>query len=197
MGDNKSIKDIILKVLNNSIVNMIMTLAIVGILSGVVLVVVYKYSIPKIKVNMTKETDRAIKSLFPDLQKVEKTSYEGVYKITGSKSATSGYAFIAEGNGYQGLIKLIAGADTGLTKLTGIEVLESQETPGLGAEIANTPFRKQFDGLSITHPIEYVKNEKPDQPYEIEAITGATISSRAVVNILNKKITELRKELGK
>jgi electron transport complex protein RnfG len=90
---------------------------------------------------------------------------------------------------------MIIGVDAGLSKMSGMEVLESQETPGLGAEIACEQFRKQFNGLAITHPIEYVKNQKPQQPYQIESITGATISSSAVVNILNKRIEEIRKVL--
>ena len=100
-----------------------------------------------------------------------------------------------EGNGYQGLIKMVVGVDSQIKTMKGMEVLESQETPGLGAEIAVDPFKAQFSGLPITHQIEYVKNEKPTEPYEIEAITGATISSRAVVNILNKKIEQVRKEI--
>lgn len=84
--------------------------------------------------------------------------------------------------------------DSAITKMTGMEVLESQETPGLGAEIAGD-FRKQFSGLSVARDIEYVKNKKPEEPYQIESITGATISSRAVVSMLNKRIEEIRKAI--
>jgi len=55
---------------------------------------------------------------------------------------------------------------------------------------------KNIKGHECPKGKEYVKNEKPQKPYEIEAITGATISSRAVVNILNKGISDLKKDLS-
>ncbi|NQT32544.1 MAG: FMN-binding protein [Candidatus Omnitrophica bacterium] len=179
----------------NSVVRMIVALAIVGTVSGAALVLVYNYSMPKIKVNMKADTERAIKDIFPQTDKIQNTKEEGVFKAVDSSGKLLGYAFLAEGNGYQGTIKMIAGVDGSITTMNGMEVLESQETPGLGAEIADDKFRKQFNGLSLSHEIEYVKNEKPQQPYEIEAITGATISSRSVVHILNKRIGEIRKAL--
>ncbi len=107
-----------------------------------------------------------------------------------------GYAFLAEGNGYQGTIKMIVGVDIDISEIKGMEVLESQETPGLGAEIATRDFRKKFDGLPLAHKIEYVKNKKPDKPYQIEAITGATISSKAVVKIINDGVVKLKEKIG-
>jgi electron transport complex protein RnfG len=135
------------------------------------------------------------KIIIPATDQIKVPKEKGVFEAVDSKGKVLGYAFLAEGNGYQGTIKMIAGVDEAITTMKGMEVLESQETPGLGAEIAEEPFRGQFNGLSLTHEIVYLKNEKPDQPYEIEAITGATISSRAVVNILNKRVDELRKAI--
>ena len=91
-------------------------------------------------------------------------------------------------------IKMLAGVQPDMNTLVGIEILESQETPGLGQEIASEKFKSQFNGLRTTPDITYVKNQKPSEPNEIEAITGATISSRAVVTILNGKINELREK---
>lgn len=187
--------DMLKKIFQNEIVRIISALVVVGIFSGVALVFIYNYSMPRIKVNIKNETERAINYIFPDAARNEPTKDKGVFKVTDSGGQLIGYAFLAEGNGYQGLIKILAGADSKLTSLRGIEILESSETPGLGAEINSDSFKKQFAGLSLAHDIEYVKNEKPDKPYEIEAITGATISSRAVVNILNGKIEEIKKTL--
>jgi len=182
------------KLIKNSTLRIVMALAVVGVLSGALLVVVYDYSIPKIRVNVENETERAIKNIFPACTKIKKTK-DDFFKVTGAENKIAGYAFIAEGNGYQGIIKLIIGVDPKLTKMMGLEVLESQETPGLGAEIAGEKFRGQFKNLPITQEIEYVKNQKPDKPNQIEAITGATISSRAVVNIINSGIMEVRKNV--
>ena len=187
------------RVFNNmwksSVVKMISALTVVGVISGATLVFIYKYSFPKIQMNIKTETEKAVKNIFPQTANIEKTDMEGVSRVLDSDKKLLGYVFLAEGNGYQGAIKLIVGVDTKLSTMKGMEVLESQETPGLGAEIAGDKFRSQFAGLPLTHAIEYVKNEKPQKPYQIEAITGATISSRAVVNILNKRIKEVRKGL--
>lgn len=179
---------------------MVSALVVVGVLSGAALWLVYDYSTPKIKKNLENESQKAVKNLFPQMDKsqVMKNTGKGpdaVIKVEDSTGKLLGYAFIAEGNGYQGVIKVMTGLSPDLSKLQGIEILESQETPGLGAEIASKSFRQQFAGLAVTHEIEYVKNQKPSQPYQIEAITGATISSRAVVTLLNKRLEEVRKVL--
>jgi len=187
------VEKLVKSIANNSVVQMIVALTVVGCLSGVTLVFVYNYATPKIKVNVQAETEKAIKNIFPTVSRIEQE--KDIYKALDDKGSLLGYAFTAEGNGYQGTIQLLVGVDSTLQKMTGIEVLESQETPGLGAEITGSNFKDQFKGLPLDHKIDYVKNQKPTEAYEIEAITGATISSRAVVNILNDKIDEIKKEL--
>ena len=182
------------------ITRMVIALVLVGVVSGAALVLVYNYAQPRIKVNQSREADNAVKSIFPEMREARRVigaegSADFVVEVTDAGGKLLGYAFTAEGNGYQGAIRLIVGIDPDLQKLQGFEVVESQETPGLGAEIAGKPFKRQFIGLDVAHPIEYLKNQKPVEPYQIEAITGATISSRAVVNLLNKRIGELREQL--
>jgi electron transport complex protein RnfG len=69
-------------------------------------------------------------------------------------------------------------------------VLEQLETPGLGAEIDGEKFVSQFRGLATRPPISYVKGKAPEKDNEVQAITGATISSKAVVDIINKTIKQ-------
>jgi electron transport complex protein RnfG len=188
------------KIFENTFVKLIVALGIVSVFSGAVLVLVYQYTHPKILKNLNDESVQAVRTIFPDMETavIMHSTGEGedaIVKVTDKNKKLLGYAFKAKGNGYQGEIKLASGLDSTLSILQGIVVLESQETPGLGAEIAGKDFRKQFNGLSVKHPIEYVKNQKPSEPYEIEAITGATISSRAVVRILNKRLKEVREVL--
>jgi electron transport complex protein RnfG len=182
-------------IFKSTVIKMIVALAVVGIFSGVTLVFVYNSTMSKIKINARKATEKAIRDIFPDTAQINPARMEGVFQAVDKDGKLLGYAFIAEGNGYQGVIQLIVGVDSDISTMKGMEVLESQETPGLGAEIASDDFRKQFVGLSLAHPIEYVRNRKPEQPYQIEAVTGATISSRAVVNILNRRIKEIRKQV--
>jgi electron transport complex protein RnfG len=100
-----------------------------------------------------------------------------------------GVAFTSVGEGYGGYITIMMGVElTG--KLTGIEILEHLETPGLGAKIEGAEvFRDQFKGKyregSPTGKLEVVKGEEADDNWEIEAVTGATISPTGVVQAVN------------
>ena len=85
-----------------------------------------------------------------------------------------GYAAVVEVQGYGGLMKVLVGIDTQKT-LTGVRIMEHQETPGLGANADKPKFYDQFDGLG------------PKQlATDIDAITGATITSDAVVMAVNE-----------
>ena len=177
-------------------IRMISVLTIVGLISGAALSFMYKYAHPLILDNQENRTEKAIFKIFPDAKSYDKETMEKgeiLFKMKNKNGSFLGYAFLAEGNGYQGTVKLMAGIAPDLETLVGIEVLESQETPGLGQEITTDEFKKQFKGLKALPEIAYVKNAKPENPNEIEAITGATVSSGAVVSILNKKIKEIRK----
>ena len=174
-------------------VRMISVLVIVGAISGGALVSVYNYASPLIAKNEEKALKEAIYKVLPEAKSFHEITKDGIvlYEGLDDKNKVVGYAFKAKGFGYQGEIEIIAAIDVDLQELKGMEVLESSETPGLGAEIANEPFKKQFRGLSAFPKIMFTKG-KVSQKNEIQAITGATISTRAVVEILNKKIARIR-----
>ena len=176
---------------------MISVLTVVGFISGATLVLMYNYASPLIAENQKNETKEAIFKIFPDTKTYEenKVGDDVVFEVQTKDGKMGGYAFLAEGNGYQGPITMMVGIKADLETLVGIEILDSQETPGLGQEITQDKFKSQFVGLKVIPEITYVKNEKPTKPGEIQAITGATVSSKAVVTILNTKIQELRKKL--
>lgn len=182
------------RVLKNDITKMIAALVAVGVLSALVLSMVYSYSIPRIRENTERALYEGIKNIFPEASDIEKTGHDGVFKVMNSQAEFLGYAFTAEGNGYQGLIKVIGGVDPAIQEMKGLEILESQETPGLGAEIAGD-FKQQFSGLKVSTGIVYVRNIEPEKDGEVQAITGATISSRAVVNMLDDRLKEMKKNL--
>jgi len=171
----------------------IMVLTVVGLASGMGLVFVYRYAAPRIAENQQTETKEAIFKVFPKADSYEVSEGQNEVFLVKDKSGRKiGYVFTAKGNGYQGEIKLIAGIKNDLKTLTGIEILESQETPGLGQEITGMDFRKQFRGLVAEPLITYIKGREPGSKNQIQTITGATISSKAVVGILNARIDELR-----
>ncbi|MCQ9206645.1 MAG: FMN-binding protein [Omnitrophica bacterium] len=179
---------------------MISVLTTVGLISGAVLVFMYEYANPLILSNQEREIkEDAVFKIFPRGKSAEEKIIEGevTFEVRDASGRFLGYAFLAEGNGYQGLIKMIAGIKPDLKTIAGIKILESQETPGLGGEITGDKFKMQFKGLKTEPGITYVKNKPATKPGEIQAITGATVSSAAVVSILNKRISSIRKAISK
>jgi electron transport complex protein RnfG len=97
--------------------------------------------------------------------------------------------------GYAGEIKMLVGVGKD-RKIKGLEILSHQETPGLGAEITKDWFKNQFKEKTIEEL--FLKKDRP-QEGKIEAITAATISSRAVtegLKIAVEKATRLFLELS-
>jgi len=108
------------------------------------------------------------------------------YAVTGD-GKEAGYVFPASGPGLWGKIEAVVGFDANLGRLTGVDFTKQNETPGLGARISEDWFRLQFRGK--TGPFTRVpEGTKSDSPTEFDAITGATITSRAVQQILNSTI---------
>ena len=110
---------------------------------------------------------------------------EAVYAGYDESGALLGFAIPAEGSGFQDTIKLIYGVEPSGGRIVGMEVLESRETPGLGDKIMKDPdFLASFRDLAVEPSITAVKTKRV-HPNEVDAISGATISSNAVVRILN------------
>jgi len=151
----------------------------------------------KIELNQKQRFNDAITILAPDAATVEELTLEDdtVYALFDKQRSLIGYAFLARGQGYQDKITLLAITGPSLQKLKGVVVLESSETPGLGAKIQEPAFLQQFVNKNVSQPLKCIKT-KPKAPQDIAAITGATISSRAVVNILNKRLSQLRREIA-
>jgi len=178
------------------VMQMVAVLTIVGLFSAVSLVSMFNYAEPLIEANRQRELQEAIVTVLPDASSYQVIDEkDGIYQGLDADGKPMDYAFIAEGGGYQGKIRMMVGINRELTALKGLEVLENIETPGLGAKIDEPDFKTQFVGLSVVPQIEYVQNRKPDKPNAIQAITGATISSRAVVKTLNKDIERVKKIL--
>jgi len=103
-----------------------------------------------------------------------------------STGEIEGYVFIENGPGLWGTIRAAVGMNADLGSLTGVEFLEHNETPGLGARIGEEWFTDQFKGKM--GPFTTVPEGQPDESDEFDAITGATVTSNAVCDILNTAI---------
>jgi electron transport complex protein RnfG len=113
------------------------------------------------------------------------TKLDQVYEGFREDGSRVGFAIPAAEPGFQDVISLIFGYDSGTHQLLGMTVLDSKETPGLGAKIeSDSTFVNQFAGPET--PIVGVKaGRETGDKHEVDLITGATISSTAVVRIIN------------
>jgi electron transport complex protein RnfG len=97
-----------------------------------------------------------------------------------------GYAIPSQGVGFQDVIRLIYGFDPAKRHVVGLEILESKETPGLGDKIfKDAAFQENFRALEVSPEIVLVKKTTKSAANEVDGISGATISAKAVVKILN------------
>ena len=93
--------------------------------------------------------------------------------------------------GYADVISAMYAYDPDKKIVTGFKVVDMRETPGLGSRIGTDPdFNANFKALDASedHPIATVKHGTKKNPWEIDAISGATISSRAVGRALQKGV---------
>lgn len=170
---------------------MIIVLTSVMILSGLVLASAYSLFQPRIQENQRLALERSLAALFQGVTSPEFTRLETeemtIYRATDQAGTTLGYAVRVEASGYGGTIELLAGLSPDGSDVTGIEVVSHLETPGLGGRITEESFQEQFRGLDPGQEISFVKNAPAQaDENEIQALSGATISTRAVVSGLNE-----------
>ena len=179
----------------NTPFNMIVVLSLTAVFVGGMLAGFFKFVEPKIEENRLKEERKAVFSVLPGVadyrvieKRLNKKDVVKIFRGVDKDGRLVGYAFLAEGPGFQGIITMMVGLNVNMKELTGLKVLEQVETPGLGDKIRESWFEDQFKGLSIEPKIDYIKNRKPEKPNQIQAITGATITSKAVAEIINRRV---------
>jgi Na+-translocating ferredoxin:NAD+ oxidoreductase subunit G len=175
---------------------MIGVMLLITVVSGMILAGVWAASEQKIEQNMEQVKLEAMQSLNPTMAKNELTQKEGesLYKCYDQDGSLISYFFIAIGNGFQAPVKVAVAVDPSFKEVNGIRVLEQSETPGLGAKITENDFYDNFVKLLIAaNPITCIKGDAKKDNGEIKAITSATISSKAVADLINVKIASLRK----
>ncbi|MDA8169928.1 MAG: RnfABCDGE type electron transport complex subunit G [Nitrospiraceae bacterium] len=164
------------------IIKITLNLMVVFIVSGVILSLVYANAKPKIERNEAIEKEKALKSLMPEASNI---AVQGTYEPMEGKMAeyyvakdkdgkVLGYIASSYSKGYSSIINLLVAVGTDM-KIKAINILHQEETPGLGDDIGKQYFQDRFKGKALDQ-LEVVK--LPD-PNKIEAVSGATISSRA------------------
>ncbi len=172
---------------------------------------------PRIIQNEKDKLDSLMKSLISDAEefqvaienaeiKNEKGQVEttDIYKALDKNGKIIGFAFVASGPGFADKIKLVVAADAGFDKFLGFKVLSSNETPGFGSKIAiddpksDLDYVDQYKGAP-TGKFELIKTGKVETIEKIDdqivAISGATVTSEAVVKIFNTYTEEIKKQL--
>jgi len=181
---------------------LILTLAIAGLISGIAIVAVYEATLQTITENKARELREAVFKVLPGVSEMKKFQLEkdGIrFRTEKGKDENTlyggynqhgefvGYALPSAGPGFQDTIGILYGYIPESRKVVGMEILESRETPGLGDKIyKDLSFVSNFTNLTIDPKIITVKKGMKSAPNEVDAITGATISSKAVVRIINE-----------
>lgn len=180
----------------------------IGMLSGLLIAVVYGGTRPVIEKNRAEALERAIFAVLPEAS--QRTTYalddaghfvadpqaggERVHAAFNETDRLVGVAIEAAGMGYADTISVLYGYSPDKQAIVGIRVLASKETPGLGDKIETDPdFLANFEALDarldeagsgLAHRIVTVKRGEKTEAWQIDGITGATISSIAIGDIL-------------
>lgn len=177
-----------------TVLRMLSTLTLIGILSGGLLSQVSNWAAPQIEKHMQEAIRRAIATVHPSGTRSEKVATDALelYKVFDENDQVVGYAMNVTGSGFSDKITLMVGVSKDLETITGIEILKQSDTPGLGAKITEPEFKNKFENLRATPKIDVIKKGDP-APNEIQAITAATITSKAVADIVNTHMDVLKK----
>ncbi|RKY25479.1 MAG: hypothetical protein DRP62_01140 [Planctomycetota bacterium] len=162
---------------------------------------------PRIERNKTSKIDGLMASLLPDARRFQpaaelqikspkgKEMKSKIYKAISGAGEQIGWAFSCQGPGFQDKIELVVAVDKSFEKFAGFAVLASNETPGFGDRIKLPYYRNQF-AKAPADKLHLVKAGNPGKiDSEIVAISGATVSSRAVVDIINNSLTQVKEQM--
>ena len=189
---------------------LVTTLAVAGGVAGFFIVLVHLWSQPRIQAYQARVLGEAVQEVLggPETTgtfflhegsftaspppSADTASLDRIYVGWDDAGAPVGIAAAAGEPGFQDVIGLIFGFDPGSGDVLGMKVLESKETPGLGDKIIkDSAFVREFRGVQT--PLEGVKPARATgADNEVDMITGATISSQAVVDIINHRVAALQ-----
>jgi electron transport complex protein RnfG len=186
---------------------MLRAMAGIGALCGLLIVFTYEGTLPRIERLRAEALQEAIFKVVPGITEMRPFSYQNSAFIPDDESNENvlyagydengvfkGVAIVAGGQGYADVIRIIYGYNPVNQKVIGFYVLESKETPGLGDKIEKDPtFLDNFSSLDVSlnkgedaikNMVRTVKRGTKTNEWEVDGITGATISSRAIGDII-------------
>ncbi len=185
----------------------------IGALCGLLIVLTYEGTLPRVLRLKEEALQKAIFRVLPGISQTRAFTFKNggfapaeegdadlIYAGYDDQGQFKGVALEASGQGYADVIRILYGYDLEKQAVVGFYVLESKETPGLGDKIEKDPnFLENFKALdvslsddlkSVKNIVVPVKSGTKANPWEVDGITGATISSRAIGNIIGKSSAE-------
>lgn len=150
----------------------VICIAAAGLLAGV-----YSLTKPKILAQAQAGEEASLKEVIPEAENFEpikKGKTTLYYRAVDKEGKFIGAAFKAYGDGYASDIETVVGMLKDGT-ITAIKVISQNETPGLGTRVTEPDFTRQFNRINIQNLDE------------VQAITGATISSTAVIDSVKER----------
>ena len=191
---------------------LVATLTVAGAAAGLLIVLVFQWANPRIEEYRAMVLAEAVTEVlggadryetvfledgrFTQAPQSDTLDLERVYVGYDEVGRPVGIAVAGGEPGFQDIIELIFGYDPGTGNVLGMKVLESKETPGLGDKILkDSTFIREFRGVA-TPLLGVKKGRQADLAEEVIMITGATISSRTVIDIINHRVEELGAAIG-
>jgi len=174
--------------MKNEIVRLGLILCVISLIASGLLAIVNNVTIPIIAAQQIAANDAARKQILPEADSFEEVQGEfgenvvEVYKAV-SGSEDIGYIIKTISKGYSGDIQIISGINKDGT-IAGAVIGSMTETPGLGAKAQDQPFISQYNGKSVDKEM-IVSKSATGADNEIVAISGATITSKAVTDGIN------------
>lgn len=169
------------KMTGKDITKIAINLTVIYVIGGLILALVYAKAAPVIFIKQKQEKEIALKKMMPEADKIEVLGTwephhkDAEYYVAKKGNEEVGYIVQGFGKGYSSYINVLTSVDKNFV-VKKISILDHKETPGLGDEIEKDDFLKQFPGKTVDH-LNVLKTETQT---DIQAISGATISSRAV-----------------
>ncbi len=135
------------------------------------------------------------------LRYISKQELEGLtYYEAKSDSVLLGYCFPISGSGLWGTIQALLAVTPDFRKIINLEIVNQNETPGLGGRITENWFKEQFHGKilfdnDVIRNFVLIPENEINEDNEVNQITGATASSKAVVDMIYKNVKKYSPEL--
>lgn len=141
----------------------------------------------KIAANELESKNLSMMNVCPEAQSFDELIPDVMYEGKNADGQIVGYAISTSTQGYGGQVKVMTGIID--DEIIGVDVFyNDDETPGLGKNTSNESFRDQYEGLTADEEIAVSKDDPSGSVQTVDAVTSATISSRAVTKAVNEAV---------